>query len=448
MDEITLKNYRCFGEEQTARLTPLTLLVGANSTGKTSFLAIIRALADVAFGEIVPDFRQDPYDLGSFQDIVHNPTNAVEVPHSFEAGFSYSRSNAPYGGVSFQVTFDDRDGAPFPAIRVISQDELRLEARHKSDNQLVVRYTTERSHGDIQAEIVASDPVVSNRIWPMALVLPPWDILHEEMTGNGNKARVANSIKREDVSQLRDLIIAFDNFSDFRTRPFAGTPVTFAGAPIRSRPRRTYDPVRSSYDAEGEYVPSYLARLYRSNPDGWQKLKNSIEEFGRDSEMFDEVSVKPFGETGGDPFQIQIRFVKGSPRNFIDVGYGVSQVLPILTELFQENGAKTFLLQQPEVHLHPSAQAAIGSLFCNLAADGKQLIVETHSDHIIDRVRMEVRDKTTDLKPEDVSILYFERDDHDVRIHSLRIDEMGNVSGAPPTYRRFFMEEVRRSIGI
>ena len=61
-----------------------------------------------------------------------------------------------------------------------------------------------------------------------------------------------------------------------------------------------------------------------------------------------------------------------------------------------------FLLQQPEVHLHPSAQAALGSLFCQVAAAGKQLIVETHSDHVIDRIRMDVRDGTSALKHEDV----------------------------------------------
>ena len=68
MDSITLQNYRCFGsEEQTARLAPLTLLVGPNSTGKTSFLALIRALWDVAFREVVPNFREEPFDLGSFE---------------------------------------------------------------------------------------------------------------------------------------------------------------------------------------------------------------------------------------------------------------------------------------------------------------------------------------------------------------------------------------------
>ena len=56
--------------------------------------------------------------------------------------------------------------------------------------------------------------------------------------------------------------------------------------------------------------------------------------------------------------------------------------------------------------------------------------------------------KTTKLKPEDVSILFFQRGDLDVRIHSLRIDEEGNILGAPDGYRRFFMEETNRSIGL
>ena len=105
-------------------------------------------------------------------------------------------------------------------------------------------------------------------------------------------------------------------------------------------------------------------------------------------------------------------------------------------------------LQQPEIHLHPSAQAALGSLFCSIAATSIQLMVETHSDHLLDRVRMDVRDGKTELKAEDVSILFFEPGELDVTIHSLRLDDDGNVLDAPPTYRRFFMDEMERSIGL
>ena len=66
MNEIRLKNYRCFRDEQTARLAPLTLLVGENSTGKTSFMAMIRALWDIAYRFRIPDFKEDPLRFRDF----------------------------------------------------------------------------------------------------------------------------------------------------------------------------------------------------------------------------------------------------------------------------------------------------------------------------------------------------------------------------------------------
>ena len=184
-------------------------------------------------------------------------------------------------------------------------------------------------------------------------------------------------------------------------------------------------------------------------------MKTALEDFGAASGLFDELTIKSLGKTEGTPFQVQIRKfgkrLKGPPQNLIDMGYGVSQALPIIAELLREGQGSNhmFLLQQPEVHLHSSAQAALGSLFCSVVADtNRQIIVETHSDHLLDRVRMDVRDKKTSLRPEDVSILFFERDELDVNIHSIGIDQEGNILNAPLSYREFFMEETRRSIGL
>ena len=174
--------------------------------------------------------------------------------------------------------------------------------------------------------------------------------------------------------------------------------------------------------------------------------------FGQEAGLFDEIAVRPLGKRGSEPFQMQVRKraprAMGPMRNLIDVGYGVSQVLPVITELFRDSETPMFLLQQPEVHLHPSAQAALGSLFCRIAGRRRQLVIETHSDHLLDRVRMDVRDGRGELKPDDVSILFFERGNLDVRIHSLRLDGEGNVLNAPPSYRRFFMAETKRSLRL
>ena len=74
--------------------------------------------------------------------------------------------------------------------------------------------------------------------------------------------------------------------------------------------------------------------------------------------------------------------------------------------------------------------------------------METHSDHLLDRVRMDIRDRKTNLRADDVSLLYFEREGLGVCIHALRFDEDGNVRDAPNTYRRFFLEEVERQLGL
>ena len=76
-----------------------------------------------------------------------------------------------------------------------------------------------------------------------------------------------------------------------------------------------------------------------------------------------------------------------------------------------------------------------------------QLVIETHSDYIIDRVRMDVRDRKSALSAENVSILYVDRSGSEVRVHSIRLDDVGNIVGAPPAYRRFFLDELDRSIG-
>ena len=131
----------------------------------------------------------------------------------------------------------------------------------------------------------------------------------------------------------------------------------------------------------------YLADVFTRRNRVWAELKRRLQEFGKAAGLFDEISIKRLGQRDSAPFQIQIRKsggnLKGPLRNLIDVGYGVSQALWVITELLRPDAPPLFLLQQPEVHLHPSAQAALGSLFCQIAGNERQIIVETHSDHLL-----------------------------------------------------------------
>ena len=418
MDALFLKDYRCFRSAQTARLAPLTFVVGENSTGKTSFLAMIRALWDVAYNNTAPDFKEAPYDLGSFNEIAHDRGGGRRA-ESFEAGFRK-------GKVSFEVEFRlrQRDTAPFPVVRRLSNGTASIEALQRNGTVEAIAKTSDREWKE-------------NTRWAMEESLMPLYM----MAIHGREIGAADG--RNDP--IRRLVSRFGPpFRDAGLGPFAS-------APVRSKPRRTYDPGRTNRDPEGENVPVYLASLFR-RPDqkGWKDMKKRLEQFAIAAGLFDELNINSFGPSVGDPFQVLVRKpsakLKGPWRNLIDVGYGVSQVLPVVTELLRDDAPEIFLLQQPEVHLHPSAQAALGTLLGEVAQNREMVVVETHSDYMINRVRMDVRDGKGPLKPDQVSILFFERDELEVRIHSLRIDGSGNIKNAPASYGRFFVEEMEREL--
>ena len=434
MDRVTLKNFRCFGEQQSVRLAPLTLLVGDNSTGKSSFLAMLRILAELESGSATPEFKREPFDLGSFDEVAHMHASGNHRATEFLLGFE-DLSNIRRPNMVGKFTFRRRGSMPSLVERFTGDGHgAWILEQIESDGIYTVQAGTQNGTWKVQSDELLRDEIPSSDL--LAYVLKRG--FEGEFEAYDGPAMVGD----DDVRRLNSLPPA----AWFHLPGI----MPHAGAPLRAKPHRTYDPDRADPDPEGKYVPFYLAQLARSDSSDWDHLKRQIEHFGTSAQLFDEIRIRELGTNESDPFQIQVRKGsepgEGSFKNLVDVGYGISQVLPLTVELLRPQAPWRFLLQQPEIHLHPMAQAALGTLFCHVAADDHQLVVETHSDHLIDRVRMDIRDGRTGLTPDDVRILYFERDELDVKIHELWWDENGNIQNAPESYRRFFMEEVERSI--
>jgi len=340
MDRIFFEGIRCFATRQEVPLAPLTVLVGENSTGKSTVLALVRLAWDLA-NQRSPDFNEEPFLLGAFEQIASRVGGRMKT--SFELGIEHR-------GLHLEVRFGARAG----------------------------------------------QPVI---------------------------------LERAGLTDLREL----------EARPYAF-------APVRTRPQRTYDPITGADRPEGSHVPMILASGPLTEPDRWKEIFSALDAFGTRSGLFSKVEIRRLGQSEGDPFQIQVH-IGGHAINLIDVGYGVSQVLPIVVDCLRGEEGGTFLLQQPEVHLHPRAQAELGSFLGVLAKrQNKRFVIETHSDYLVDRIRMDIRDGKG-LKPEDVSLLYFERKNGQANIHRLTLDEHGNLLDPPPGYRDFFLAEERRFLG-
>ncbi|MCD4731856.1 MAG: AAA family ATPase [Bacteroidales bacterium] len=217
-------------------------------------------------------------------------------------------------------------------------------------------------------------------------------------------------------------------------------------APIRTEPQRTYDQATDAFNPAGDHIPFLLARLLSQKETSIErnKLLSSIRKFGNESGLFNNLLIKRLGKIHVDPFQLIIE-TPGTSTNLIDVGYGVSQSLPVIVQSILEQSDSYLLLQQPEVHLHPKAQAALGTFFVDMVVnESKSFLIETHSDYIIDRIRQEVA--IGRIRKDFVQILFLEKKRTKTNIHLLDLDEKGNILNAPQTYRKFFIDEEIRTL--
>ena len=443
MDTLILEDFRCFaGPVEPIPIRPLTLLVGENSTGKTSFLAAVRAAYDLRIGQS-PDFNEEPFHLGSYDQIANYRGGRAGRAKSFVIGQSLSLEQpqsprlrsyrrprrSAQSRIKVSITARFRSTADQPALSEfqVSSGKYEVLIQLTANTQQAVSFST-------GGRVINRQNVDAASSWLRLGRSEVLDYIRVARSYMRDDGVVISPDDREGINLLTDLI------------SYNAEPRPYAFAPIRTSPQRTYEPAKEVRDPEGAHIPQALVRLLDNGDNS--DFRNRIEEFGKDSGLYSSIGIRKLGRLGSDPFQIEVKQPGGGrARNLVDVGYGVSQAIPIIADAVSTEPGTTLLIQQPEVHLHPRAQAAIGSFFAQLADSRRnRLVVETHSDYLVDRVRMEVRDER--IKASDVVILYFEQGSHGVDIHPIEIDARGHPLEVPPGYRSFFLEEDRRFFGV
>ena len=447
MFEISLNNFRGFHQQPFVPVRPITLLIGENSAGKSSFLAALKYLCDFVSPRDVPNFNSDPFQLGTFDQISHfrggRGGRAREFGLSLKETVTIQKSRIS----DIKGKFDTRIDIIFSSVESHASISLvKITANSESltattsAGGIVIEYTNAENKKTLIEDTKLIQPLAKAELarhWPLMLQSILFRALSVEL--RDGKERLPEEIN-DAVFRLAEIAEAIGRQTTVRNE---------ATSAIRTKPQRTYTPGTEKEDGEGSHVPYEIAKLYRSrakNKSGWEELKKSIERFGHTSEMFKELSVKSFGQTASDPFQIQ--FANYGPKtNLVDLGYGTSQILPILYSIAVARENSRFLIQQPEVHLHPKAQAALGQYIVDAWKRNRiQFVLETHSDFLVDRIKISVADKI--IQAEDVSILFFERQKLENVITPINLDEMGEPIDPPENYRAFFIGEQMRILGM
>lgn len=192
--------------------------------------------------------------------------------------------------------------------------------------------------------------------------------------------------------------------------------------------------------SKGEYTAHFLA-IYEEreipNEKLGHELANSLSLRDQLEAWIAEVSpgtrIRINTDSAMDLVSLQYSYGDGNPYRSTNVGFGISYTLPILVAILFAQPDTLILLENPEAHLHPKGQAKIGELLALAASCGVQIILETHSDHILNGIRLAVH--SSKINPEDVQLHYFQRQKKDTKwvseIVSPKIDRNGRIDQWP-----------------
>lgn len=431
MRYIYMDNFRGFSETLVP-LRKINFLVGENSTGKSSFLSLLAMVNHAAFW-FDPSF------------VMHND----DGPSSFGdliSAWSKDKTNFRVGIIN---TEKQKSGATQLSFNIHEfaehEDSPRLIRHSKlSENKLTTivfeKTKTKYRISDVSNTFENEDDAISEFRGIVQSVqdeYPEFNFFPKYVPANPPLPMATSILKSLESGESVQK-------AEFKIEIPARAHVTWI-APIRSKPRRIYDGVQIGYSPEGEHAPLLLRKTLKSRK-GSKQFAERLAEFGKASGLFETVIAHSFGTGAKNPFELIIRF-QGAELNINNVGYGVSQALPLIVEFLTKEKRSVFAVQQPEVHLHPRAQAALGGLVFELAhGQNHSFFIETHSDYLIDRYRLSMRKES---KPPESQMLFFIRTPEGNKVHALPISSTGHYpSDQPREFRDFFVKEELKLLDI
>ena len=218
--------------------------------------------------------------------------------------------------------------------------------------------------------------------------------------------------------------------------------------PLRERPQRTYGWNQQSpgdLGSKGEFAIQALLssandRAKRSDSGGRGWLIDRVSHWLKRLDVADGLSLSQQGSSIHYEVLVHQKKIKA---NIVDVGFGVSQVLPVVTVAYFAPEGSTVIMEQPEIHLHPLAQTALADLFAEVARTRRiQFLVETHSENLFRRLQFLIADEK--LPPEDCALFFVKSGESGASLEKLQVDEYGRIKNWPDRFFGDAMGEVER----
>lgn len=421
LTKLRIKNFKCLGDTGPLDIRPLTFLVGPNSSGKSSVLQMLRVLRQTErrsdmngpLATTGPDI-----EVGAYPDFVYRH----DIGRDVEVETEWTQVAPIRGALQFSASFF---------------------------------YDSASTQIKLRQAVVRSPRAVERTLWEGTSNQYVWEI---EISRSGRTERKAfpNVRPRMFARPHSDNPQSESEIDHFFTSGYPH-PVPASGGVgwhlyrmvhighLRGVPKRAY--VMSGgtpldVGSSGEYVVDMLWAAGNSS-EGDQRAFFShvcawLEKLGRVCEL----RLEPLGEA--NLLQVVAAdSASGVKVSLTDVGFGAWQVLPVIAQCLNPFHDRTILVEQPEIHLHPKAQAELGDMFIEtVTSRGRAVIVETHSEQILARVCRRVAERAPGgITRKDVAIYYFDPKEDGTHIQEVTLNDDGQYESFPPGFFEEGFEE-------
>lgn len=489
LKSISLENYKCFKEKTDIDIAPLTVLCGVNSSGKSSILKSLLMLKQSYENESSSHsllLSGEYVDNGSFDDIIyHINKNDIKKDDSFKITNTYliqDTSNEQGKNlvkrqdiVSFKelkrvfYQFKDIKKVKFFKLLVEITVERPLESDSSFEfyieSNIIRSYNIELELLDVNQQsiddmihyiYITKNEHLKNVGWSLSVngipstkgTIPTILVNYPcicYFSGLQIKNIYAESMKRDAINLLPNLL------SIFKIVAFQTDGINFI-APLREQPVRRYS-LNGNIDSvgiSGEKTPMLLAKEYNSlktdciPPVEIEKNNKKYVKWGIRRTSFSNLVQQwmkylELGNLSLESGMNGLISLNINDHNIVDVGFGVGQALPIIVQGLYMTKDQSLLLEQPEKHLHPEMQLQMADFLIALAKNEKNVIVETHSDHFINRIIHRVMQNYDELN--NIIKIYIVEKNEETHSSNVRLKKIDKYKGTEKDKSKFFFTQ-------
>jgi predicted ATPase len=420
LEKLRIQNFKSWQDTGDIAFDSLTGFFGTNSSGKSSilqFLLMLKQTVESSDRSRVLHFGDEKsyVDLGTMYDILHQHAEPGQL--GFE--LDWKHQNHLYDIQPGVFIENEWNYIQFSAEIVWAYDRIQLiDFSYKEDESVIgVRYSHETSQNTPAYEAYATKGTQKHKVnlttGPSKFYILPHEVPYQ----------IVPDRARNWVYELEEI------FEEI-----------FYLGPLREYPSRLYTWAGEQTQGVGNRGERAVAALLSSRNQGptidmgpdqpRRTVEEHVAHWLKELGLIYSFKVQPIAPNRKE-YEVRIQRTAESASVFLtDVGFGVSQILPVLVLLFYVPEGSTVILEQPEIHLHPAVQAGLADVFIDAIKRRKlQIILESHSEHLLQRLQRRMAEEV--ITPEAIKLYFTSIEKGRSELTTLDLDEYGNIRNWP-----------------